>query len=108
MKACYTLVRCVCSGSDRWWAPHPSGRQSLRMRARVNHPLSCDGSCQWRAHHMAWHQSRYVTLPARDATPPRCSPEKDNAYRITDNRACLFLSLRKHEDDVDVRAFTRW
>ena len=61
---------CEREHSDRWRVPLPPGRQSLWMRAHVNHPLSCDGSCQWRASHMAWHHSWYVTHPVSgyDAT----------------------------------------
>ena len=91
-SSCFVLLFLLCrlcerERGDRWRTPLPSGRQSLRMQAHVNHRLSCEGSCQWRANHMAWHHSWYVTLPAIEMLP-HCVSERARGSHTRKKAVC--------------------
>lgn len=51
----------------------PGGSQSLWMRPHVNHRLSCDGSCQWRASHMGLASELVCNPPSPASEVPHGS-----------------------------------
>lgn len=51
----------------------PRGSQSLWMRPHVNHRLSCDGSCQWRASHMGLASELVCNPPSPASEVPHGS-----------------------------------
>lgn len=72
---CHSLL-IPFSLSARWQMASPSppgGSQSLWMRPHVNHRLSCDGSCQWRASHMGLASELVCNPPSPASEVPHGS-----------------------------------
>lgn len=72
---CHSLL-IPFSLSAQWQMASPSppgGSQSLWMRPHVNHRLSCDGSCQWRASHMGLASELVCNPPSPASEVPHGS-----------------------------------